>query len=87
MRGFKLHRTVVVRQNTVGTTFRRPIRDLLKTQNILSKERTAHGQNPPYVVLSCADSRTPPELIFNQGLGSIFCPRVAGKYCRRSSNR
>lgn len=39
---------------------------------------TAGGQNPAYVVLSCADSRTPPEIIFNQGLGSIFAPRVAG---------
>lgn len=42
------------------------------------RAQTAKGQNPPYVVLSCADSRTPPELIFNQGLGKIFCPRVAG---------
>lgn len=45
---------------------------------IQQRAETAHGQNPPYVVLSCADSRTPPELIFNQGLGRIFCPRVAG---------
>jgi len=45
---------------------------------IEEREQTANGQNPNYVVLSCADSRTPPELIFNQGLGRIFCPRVAG---------
>ncbi len=42
------------------------------------RKKTANGQNPAFVVLSCADSRTPPELIFNQGLGRIFCPRVAG---------
>jgi carbonic anhydrase len=42
------------------------------------RAHTAHGQNPKYVVLSCADSRTPPELIFSKGLGKIFCPRVAG---------
>lgn len=42
------------------------------------RARTANGQNPGFVVLSCADSRTPPELIFSQGLGKIFCPRVAG---------
>lgn len=42
------------------------------------RSETAHAQNPTYVVLSCADSRTPPEIIFNQGLGRIFCPRVAG---------
>lgn len=45
---------------------------------IKQREKTARGQNPAFVVLSCADSRTPPELIFNQGLGRIFCPRVAG---------
>lgn len=45
---------------------------------IQQRKETAHGQNPAYVVLSCSDSRTPPELIFNQGLDSIFCPRVAG---------
>lgn len=45
---------------------------------IRQREKTAPGQNPAYVVLSCADSRTPPELIFNKGLGKIFCPRVAG---------
>lgn len=42
------------------------------------RNRTEDSQNPAYVVLSCSDSRTPPELIFNQGLGRIFCPRVAG---------
>lgn len=42
------------------------------------RRATANGQNPPYVVLSCADSRTAPELIFDRGIGEIFCPRVAG---------
>ncbi len=41
---------------------------------------TAQGQFPFAVVLSCIDSRTPPELIFDQGLGDIFVPRVAGNY-------
>lgn len=45
---------------------------------IQQREKTANGQNPAFVVLSCSDSRTPPELIFKQGLGRIFCPRVAG---------
>lgn len=45
---------------------------------IQQRKETANGQNPAYVVLSCADSRTPPEIIFSQGLGKIFCPRVAG---------
>jgi len=36
------------------------------------------GQSPSAVVLSCSDSRVPPELLFDQGLGDIFVIRVAG---------
>lgn len=36
------------------------------------------GQNPFAVVVSCSDSRVPPELIFDQGLGDIFTIRTAG---------
>ncbi|MBI5101777.1 MAG: carbonic anhydrase [Nitrospirae bacterium] len=36
------------------------------------------GQNPFVTVLSCADSRVAPEIIFDQGLGDIFVVRVAG---------
>lgn len=36
------------------------------------------GQNPFAVVMSCSDSRVPPELIFDQGLGDIFSVRTAG---------
>ncbi|MCX7992813.1 MAG: hypothetical protein N2651_03990 [Fimbriimonadales bacterium] len=36
------------------------------------------GQKPFAVVVACADSRVPPELIFNQGLGQLFVVRVAG---------
>jgi carbonic anhydrase len=43
------------------------------------KELTA-GQHPFAVVLSCADSRVPPEIVFDQGLGEIFVVRVAGVY-------
>jgi carbonic anhydrase/SulP family sulfate permease len=39
---------------------------------------TAKGQHPLAVVLSCIDSRTPAELIFDLGLGDIFSVRVAG---------
>lgn len=38
----------------------------------------ASGQNPHAEILSCADSRVPPELIFDQGLGDLFIIRVAG---------
>jgi carbonic anhydrase len=36
------------------------------------------GQHPFVVVVSCSDSRVPPELIFDQGLGDIFSIRTAG---------
>ena len=42
------------------------------------RQELVKGQHPIAVVLACADSRTPPELIFNQGLGDIFVLRVAG---------
>lgn len=38
----------------------------------------AAGQKPFAAVLACADSRVPPELLFDQGLGDIFTVRVAG---------
>jgi len=39
---------------------------------------TVSGQNPPVTVLSCADSRVPPELIFGRTVGDLFVVRVAG---------
>ena len=36
------------------------------------------GQHPFAIVLSCSDSRVPPELVFDQGLGDLFTIRVAG---------
>jgi carbonic anhydrase len=38
----------------------------------------AEGQAPFAVVLGCADSRVPPEIVFDQGLGDLFLVRVAG---------
>ena len=36
------------------------------------------GQHPEAEILSCSDSRVPPEIIFDQGLGDLFVVRVAG---------
>lgn len=41
---------------------------------------TAEGQHPKALVLSCVDSRIPPEIIFDQGIGDIFVGRVAGNF-------
>ncbi len=38
----------------------------------------AFGQNPFAVILGCADSRVPVEMIFHAGLGDLFVVRVAG---------
>ena len=48
--------------------------------NIGQDRRTelTKGQFPFAVVVCCSDSRVPPELLFNQGLGDIFVVRVAG---------
>jgi carbonic anhydrase len=52
----------------------------LKTQrNLLQQVNdTSEGQFPFAIILSCIDSRTSAELIFDQGLGDIFSARVAG---------
>lgn len=42
-------------------------------------ERLASGQSPRAIVLSCSDSRLPPETIFDQKLGEIFTVRSAGE--------
>ncbi len=39
---------------------------------------TSEGQHPYATVLACVDSRVPPEIIFDQGIGDIFVGRVAG---------
>ena len=41
---------------------------------------TSKGQYPFAVVLSCIDSRSSPEIVFDQGIGDLFVARVAGNY-------
>lgn len=41
-------------------------------------EETKEDQHPHSLILSCLDSRIPPEIIFDQGIGNIFVARVAG---------
>lgn len=50
-------------------------RDLLAQVN-----STREGQWPFAVILSCIDSRTSAELIFDQGLGDVFSVRIAGNF-------
>jgi carbonic anhydrase len=50
-----------------------------KSRNLLEQvNSTSTGQFPLAVVISCIDSRVPTEMVFDQGIGDIFCVRVAG---------
>jgi carbonic anhydrase len=49
-----------------------------KLSDQATRQSLAKGQKPYAVILSCSDSRVPPEIIFDKGLGEIFVVRVAG---------
>jgi len=55
------------------------VNNLRANRNLLQQvNETSDGQHPLAIVLSCIDSRTSAELIFDQGLGDIFSCRIAG---------
>lgn len=55
------------------------VNNLKVNRNLLQQANETHdGQWPFAVILSCIDSRTSAELIFDQGLGDIFSIRIAG---------
>jgi carbonic anhydrase len=54
---------------------RKATRDLLQ-----QVAETSEGQYPFAIVLGCVDSRVPPEVIFDQGIGDIFSARIAGNF-------
>ena len=58
---------------------KRFVSNLKVNRNLLQQaNETSDGQHPFAVILSCIDSRTSAELIFDQGLGDIFSVRIAG---------
>lgn len=58
---------------------RRFVENLKINRNLLSQvNETREAQHPFAVIISCMDSRTSAELIFDQGLGDIFSIRIAG---------
>jgi carbonic anhydrase len=58
---------------------KRFVNNLKINRNLLQQvNETADGQYPFAFILSCIDSRTSAELIFDQGLGDIFSCRIAG---------
>ncbi|MGZ8195148.1 MAG: carbonic anhydrase family protein [Methylosarcina sp.] len=58
---------------------KRFVNNLKINRNLLQQvNETSDGQHPFAIILSCIDSRTSAELIFDQGLGDIFSVRIAG---------
>lgn len=58
---------------------KRFVNNLKLNRNLLQQvNETSDGQYPFAAILSCIDSRTSAELIFDQGLGDIFSARIAG---------
>jgi len=51
---------------------------LVAESTVEKRKELAGGQHPIAVVIACSDSRVPPEIIFDQGLGELFVIRVAG---------
>ena len=60
------------------------VQNLKMNRNLLEQVNdTRAGQWPFAVILSCIDSRTSAELIFDQGLGDIFSIRIAGNFVNK----
>jgi len=53
-------------------------RPLHPGRDSVRRAEQAEGQTPFAVVLGCADSRVPPEIVFDEGIGDLFPVRVAG---------
>jgi len=49
-----------------------------KLCDLTTRSSLAKSQKPYAIILTCSDSRVPPEIIFDKGLGEIFVIRVAG---------
>ncbi len=50
-------------------------------RNLLAQvNQTSKGQFPFAAIVSCLDSRIPPEMVFDRGIGDIFVARVAGNF-------
>jgi len=47
-------------------------------QSLERRKEVLQGQKPFAVIIGCSDSRVPPEIIFDQGIGDLFVVRLAG---------
>jgi len=63
------------------------IAGMVKSPNLTVQrvKETASGQKPEAIILGCSDSRVPPEVIFDEGIGDLFVVRVAGNVSEPAS--
>jgi len=54
--------------------------DSVKRDFLAQVKQTSRGQFPFAAVVSCLDSRIPPAIVFDQGIGDLFVARVAGNF-------
>ncbi len=59
---------------------RRYVNGKIEPRNLVARrQELAKTQTPHVVVVSCSDSRVPPEMVFDEGLGDLFVVRSAGE--------
>jgi carbonic anhydrase len=68
----RLRRLLAGNQRFVAGNATHPNQSPVRRQEVVAE------QQPVAAILGCADSRVPPEIIFDQGLGDLFTVRVAG---------
>nr|WP_307680317.1 carbonic anhydrase [Streptomyces sp. V4I2] len=68
-----------LRELTAGNVRWRTYREKHPDETPSVRQSLTSGQHPFAVVLGCVDSRVPPELVFDQGLGDLLTVRTAGE--------
>ncbi|MFD5163570.1 carbonic anhydrase [Streptomyces hawaiiensis] len=68
-----------LRELSAGNRRWRAFRERHPHEDLAVRRTLATGQHPFAVVLGCIDSRVPPELVFDQGLGDLMTVRTAGE--------
>ncbi|GGW55280.1 MULTISPECIES: carbonic anhydrase [Streptomyces] len=71
--------TAALRELAVGNRRWRTFRERHPDETPAVRQSLTQGQHPFAVVLGCIDSRVPPELVFDQGLGDLMTVRTAGE--------